>query len=191
MGNLAFGSQKPEKIAPQLNQHLRKEIGATWPIPFGVEGAAGGERPEMMFTVTFDCAGVRPFKLHANVERQGVGARVGELCYSTTLRKNIGAAVELTEPKMFGLSQFAGDAAASGRLNANGKLRRRANRFSRQKTEIGGLTLTAPRFFKIVPQEGGALFVANTLGAPKWFGFRVSLGAKEFLALAAAIEAAL
>jgi hypothetical protein len=195
-------------IAPLIEDRLRREIGASSPVPYVVERGDGpgaavggalarvvhavfGGRAEQLFVIAFDVAGLKPFQLHAGVDKQGLGARVGVLLYSAALAKPIAGEAELEVPLTVGRAKFAGDAAAAGRLNARVDLLKRVAKFSRTNSDAGGVSRIIPRLFRIVPQDGGALLLALTLGRPGCLGFSESLDAREFADLAAAIEAVL
>lgn len=208
MNNLAYSNQQSDKIGPSVEEKLRKEIGAAGPVPYKVEetGAGGTNagtvlgdmakallsgHSNVLFTLVFDVAAPRPATLAAHVARQGVGAHVEALLYSTKLSKPVGSEVTLEAPKMFGSSKFLGDAEAIKKLNANGDLVKRANKLARTESEIGGLTIKMDRLFKLVPQEGGALLVINTLPRATSMGLDAMLDAKEFFDIAALVEKAL
>ncbi len=208
MANTAFGSQKPEKIAPVLEEMLRKEIGAPMPIAYQIMNAetrsvsaqsllsdygrmivGGNETP--LFLLQFTLAMPRPAELQVRVNRQGIGAHVGLLSYAARLVKPIGSEVSLEPPKTFGASKCIGDPQGIARLNNNGDLLKRLNKLARTESEVGGLKLKIERFLKIVPQASGSLFILNTLPRATSMGFGATLDAKEFLDLVALVEATL
>ena len=208
MANTAFGSQKPEKIAPVLEEMLRKEIGAPMPIAYQIMNAetrsvsaqsllsdygrmivGGNETP--LFLLQFTLAMPRPAELQVRVNRQGIGAHVGLLSYAARLVKPIGSEVSLEPPKTFGASKCIGDPLGIARLNNNGDLLKRLNKLARTESEVGGLKLKIERFLKIVPQASGSLFILNTLPRATSMGFGATLDAKEFLDLVALVEATL
>jgi hypothetical protein len=208
MNNLAYGSQQPEKVGPQVEEKLRKELGAAAPLPYKVEAAgtggttAGtvladvarglfGGQANTLFTLVFDLTAPRPAQLRAVVERQGVGCHVGPLLYSAPLSKAVKGEVTLEGPKMFGAAKFTGEADVSAKLNAKGDLLKRLGKLARTESEIGGLTLKMERLVKLAPQEQGALLVVGTLPRSTSMGMDAALDAKEFMDLAALIEGAL
>ena len=207
MGILAFGSQKSDKIAPAIEEKLRKELGAAAPIPYQVEGEGGattvgtvmgdiakglfGGQANILFTVVFDIAAPRHTQLRVNLDRQGVGCHLGALLYATKLSKTVKGEVALEGPKMFGSSKFTGDADAIAKLNSKGDLLKRLGKFARTEAEIGGITVRMDRFVKVLPEEGGAQLIINTLPRPVSMGMDAMLDAKEFIDLAALVEAAL
>jgi hypothetical protein len=133
----------------------------------------------------------RPAQLQVNVNRQGVGSHVGLLLYTAQLSKAVAGEVALEEPKFFGKSKFAGDGAASARLNANGELIKRANNFARVESQSGGLTLKIKRCCKVVPNEGGSLLIVGTLPRPTKMGMSAAIDAKDFFEMAEMVEASL
>jgi len=207
MGISAFGSQKSDKIAPAIEEKLRKELGATAPIPYQVEGEGGsttvgtvmgdvakglfGGKSNILFAVIFDIVAPRKTQLRVNLDRQGVGCHLGALLYSTKLSKIVKGEVILEGPKMFGSSKFTGDADAIARLNAKGDLLKRLGKFARTEAEIGGMTIRMDRFVKILPEESGAQLIINSLPRPVSMGMDAMLDAKEFMDIAAMVEAAL
>ena len=206
MNNLAYNSQQPDKVGPQVEEKLRKELGASAPLMYQVEsGEAGstsvssvlsdmgralvGGKSERLFTLVFDLpasTAPRAAQLRANVNRQGIGSHVGLLLYSTRLNKPVKGEVTL-EAK----GKFGGEAETAARLNAKGDLLKRLGKFARTEAEIGGLKLKIERLVKIMPREDGTLLVVSTLGRTTGMGFDATLDAKEFFDIAGMAEAAL
>jgi hypothetical protein len=208
MNNLAYGNQQPEKVGAQVEEKLRKEIGATTPVPYAVEaGTAGatsaatvlgdvtkglfGGRPDLLFTLVFDLSAPRPAQLRATVDRQGVGCHVSALLYSAKLSKPVKGEAALDAPKLFGGSKFSGDAEAAGKLNAKGDLLKRLGKLVRAEAEIGGLTIHGERLAQVAPVEGGSLVLIGTLPRATAMGMDATLDAKEFFDVLGMIEAAL
>jgi hypothetical protein len=208
MNNLAYTSQDAEKIGAKVEEKVREEVGAGAPLAYQVEeGGAGrlsvgsflkdvgsalvGGKDETLFRLHFDLPSRRPTQLEVNVNRQGVGSHVGLLLYSAKLSKPVNGEVALEDPKFFGKSKFAGDAAASGKLNANGDIIKRANNLARVESQSGGLTLKIKRCCRVVPHEGGSLLVVGTLPRPTKMGMSAAIDAKDFFELADMVEAAL
>lgn len=208
MNNLAYTSQDAEKIGAKVEEKVREEVGAGAPLAYQVEeGGAGrlsvgsfvkdvgsalvGGKDETLFRLHFDLPNRRPTQLEVNVNRQGVGSHVGLLLYSAKLSKPVNGEVALEDPKFFGKSKFAGDAAVSGKLNANGDIIKRANNLARVESQSGGLTLKIKRCCRVVPHEGGSLLVVGTLPRPTKMGMSAAIDAKDFIELADMVEAAL
>ncbi len=179
MANTAFGSQKPEKIAPVLEEMLRKEIGAPMPIAYQIMNAetrsvsaqsllsdygrmivGGNETP--LFLLQFTLAMPRPAELQVRVNRQGIGAHVGLLSYAARLVKPIGSEVSLEPPKTFGASKCIGDPQGIARLNNNGDLLKRLNKLARTESEVGGLKWDARRAFGAGLSMAGAGSVGSS-----------------------------
>jgi len=208
MNNLAYGNQQADKVGAQVEEKLRKEIGATAPVPYQVEagnaaatstatvlgdvtkGLFGG-RPDRLFTLVFDLSSPRPAQLRASVDRQGVGCHVSQLLYSAQLSKKVAGEVSLDPPKMFGGSKFSGDAPTAGKLNAKGDLLKRLGKLVRDEAEIGGLTIHGERLLRVAPSDGGSLVLLSTLPRPTSMGMDASLDAKEFFDVLGMLEAAL
>jgi hypothetical protein len=208
MNNLLYGNQQAEKIGPQVEEKVRKETGSASPVAYSVEsGEAGstsagsvlgdvarglfGGKTNTLFTLVFDIATPRAAQLRTTVIRQGVGAYVGSLLYSTRLSKPVKSEVSLEPPKTFGSSKFIGDADAGAKLNAKGDIAKRVGKFARTKTEMGSITVEMARLFKIVPQDAGSLLIVNTLPRMTSMGMDAAIDAKDFFEIAAMIEAAL
>jgi hypothetical protein len=209
MNNLAYSSQKPDTIGPKVEELLRKEIGAPAPISYDVESgdskaygvgtalgdmgrALFGGRTDVLFNLNFSLTQPRPARLSASVERMGpLGSYVGPLFYSTTLSRPAAGEVALEPPKTFGNSKFVGEPATAAKLNANGDLIKRANKFARTESKTGGGTLKMDPLFKIVPQGTGALLLVATLPRITSMGFGAAVDARDFFDIAAMVEAAL
>jgi hypothetical protein len=208
MNNLAYTSQDAPTVGAKVEEKVREEVGASAPLAYQVEtGEAGtatvssflsdighalvGGADETLFRLNFELTQKRPAQLQVSINRQGVGSHAGLLMYSTKLEKPIAGEVALEDPKFFGKSKFAGDAAAAAKLNGNGDLIKRANDFARVESQSGGLTLKIKRCCKIVPHEGGSMLVITTLPRPIKMGFGAAIDAKDFFDIADMVEAAL
>jgi hypothetical protein len=208
MNNLAYTSQDPATVGAKVEEKVREEVGASAPLAYQVEmGAAAalsvgsflrdvgsaivGGKDQALFHLHFDLPQPRPAQLQVAVNRQGVGAHVGLLLYSTQLAKPVGSEVTLEEPKFFGKSKFTGDGAACGKLNANGELIKRANNFARTESQSGGLTLKIKRCCRLMPNEQGTLLVIGTLPRPVKMGLGAAIDAKDFFDIADMIQATL
>jgi hypothetical protein len=208
MSNLAFGNQNPEKIAPVVEEQLRKELGTTTPVPYEIEPGEGlqttlgtalgevlgtlvGGKEHLLFTIHFHLPGTRLAELRVHLNRQGIGAHAGALLYTSQLARPMSGEVTLEAPKTFGSSKFVGAPTVCARLNTHGDLLKRLGKLARTESQSGGITLKMPRICKIVPHDAGALFILNTLARPTGMGFGANMDAKEFLELAALLEAAL
>ena len=205
--NCAFGSQSPDKIVPQIEEKLKKELGHSAPLAYQVEDRGAekgvgavlkdvaanlfGGKESLLFTIHFQVVQPRPFDLDVHVGRQGVGAHVGSLVYSAKLSKAVAAEVSLEDPKTFGKSKFTGDPAAVEKLNAKSDVLKTANTLARTEGEVGGLKITIKRLCKILPQGGASLLVVQTIPRMTSMGFSCSLDAKEFCDAASLVESAL
>lgn len=208
MNNLIFGNQDSAKIGTSIEEKVRSSVGATAPVPFELEeGGLGrtnvatvlfdmgsvlnGGRPSRLFGYRFTLSAPWPASLHVWVERQGVGAYTGPLLYSATFAKPLASEVSIEAHKSFGTPKFLGDPAAAGKLNAAKDLAKRVDKLLRSETEMGAITVKAPRTFKLAPEAGGSVLVLGTLPRMTSMGMGAEVDAGEFLAIAAAIEAAL
>jgi hypothetical protein len=208
MNNLAYTSQDAGVVGAKVEEKVREEVGASGPLPFQVEageaatasfgsmlsdmaGALLGGKDKTLFNLHFDLPHQRPTHLQVSVNRQGVGSHVGLLLYTAKLSKPVYGEVALEDPKFFGKSKFAGDAAVCGKLNANGELVKRANNLARVESQSGGLTLKIKRCCKIVPHEDGSMLIVGTLPRPVKMGFGAAIDAKDFFDIADMVEASL
>ncbi len=205
---MVFGNQDPAKVGPKVEEALRKDLKLSAPIEFtttsgdagktsaasvmgDVAGALFGGHSDLLFSIDFSIPQPSGCTLKALVFRQGVGAYLGSLVYSTPIDRQLAAPVTLEEPKMFGSPKFAGDPTAAGKLNSAGDLGKRLNKFARTEVDLGSLTVKSPRLIQIGPEGSGAKLVVGTLPKPVMMGMSFSPDAKEFCDLAAAVDSAL
>lgn len=207
MSTLAFRTHDRNKIATQVEEKLRSEIGASTPIPYTIEdgdphstsrGALMGElyrtafggrsSPNLLFTISFNIEQPRPANLRVQVNKQGIGSYAGSLLYSTTLPRPLTEQIQLEDSKA---PRFTGDTEESAKLNANSDLIKRVLKFTRTRSQAGAVTFTIPRYCVLAPDGTQSILVINTLQRPTSFGFSASLDAKEFLDIATLIEATL
>ena len=204
MNVLAYTTQDPAKVAAKIDEKLRDELGLAAPVPYTVEEGSGvgvsagnlisgmgrmlfGGTPDLMYTLVFAIPSPRRVELRAHVNRQGVGSHVGGLLYATQLAKHVVGDVALDEKK----AAFGGEPGLAGKLNGNKDLVKRIDKLARSKASVGGLELTMPRLCLIKPDQAGALFLVGTLGRSHAMGFKMSLDAKEYVDVAALVEAAI
>ena len=208
MNNLAYSNQKPENVAPKVEEIVRKDLGVNDALPFTVdetgatkEGALNailkdgasmlfGGKETNLFTVNFDFQQPRASQLNVQINRQGVGCHAGSLIFSTFINKPIKGPISMEGPKMFGTSKFIGDSEASAKLNNNKDLLKLADKFARTKSDVAG-GLKMDRFFKMEPFNNGATLVIITLARATSMGMSATTDAKDFFAIAQMIEAAL
>jgi hypothetical protein len=208
VNNLIFGNQDPQKIGGAIEEKVRGSVGATAPVPFEIEegglgkanvasvlsdigSALSGGRTSQLFGYKFTLPAPWPTSLHVWVERQGVGAYTGPLLYSATFGKPVASEITIAGHKSFGTPKFLGDPTVAGKLNAAKDLAKRVDKLLRSETEMGAITVKAPRTFKLAPEAGGSVLVLGTLPRMTSMGMSAEVDAGEFLAIAAAIEAAL
>jgi len=208
MNNLAYSTQDVEKVGPKVEELIRKEVGASSTLPYEVEnGGAGkttagtilaesvktlfGGKETLLYTLYFNLSHPRLANLEVHVNKQGIGCHVGSLLYSTMLAKPVSGEAALDAPRTFGSSKFSGDPLASQKLNANGDLVKRANKFARTESQSGGLNIKVDRFFKVAPQGSVSLLVIRTLPRPTSMGMSATVDAKDFFDIAAMVEASL
>jgi hypothetical protein len=204
MNNLAYGGQDPQKIGAQVEELLRKELGAGGPILFEIEDAGTAEKSASsilkdvgthlfsgdttrLLTLHFHITQPRAAELDVRMNRQGLGCYAGSLIFSTVIGKKVGGEVSFSDK-----GEFAGDATAAGKLNAQKDVRKKCEAFAVSKGGITGFEVKLPsRTFKIAPHERGAEIVGVTLPKSKSMGLSATFNSKEFFELAAQIEALL
>jgi hypothetical protein len=203
MGNLAYSTQKPDKIGPNVEEMLRKELGVAQPLPYQVEDAeatkttintvlkegAGlifGRQEVLLFTLNFQIREPRAAQLQVHLNRQGIGCHGGTLIYSCPLSKSAGGEVSLDDR-----GRWAGDTGTVAKLGAVRDLAKRLGNFARTQSNVGGVDIRIQRLVRILPQSSGSLLLIATLPKMVSMGFSASLEAKEFFALAGLIEQAL
>jgi len=210
MGNLAFSTPSPEKIAVAIEQMIQKELGLKTGITYEIKdqntartslhtilGDMGNAlftgTSETLFNLNFTLESPKPAQIMINIARQGIGARGEAIVFTTSINKAIKSDVFLEAPRSFGISKFGGDIEAAAKLNANGALLKRANLFSRVQADIGGFTVRIERFFKISPKEDGNGSELVVVNLPKMvsMGFSALIDIKEFLDITAVIESVL
>lgn len=203
MNNLAYSTQDPQKVAPKVEELLRKELAAAGPIAYEVEDAGAGDTgarsmlkdagtylfggdTTRLLTVHFHITQPRSADLDVHMNRQGVGSYAGSLVFSTVTSKRIADEVSFGDD-----GKFAGDAAAAGKLNASKDLLKKCNAFAVKEGGLTGFEVKFPRLFKIAPSDKGAQIVGATTARSKSMGFSASFGSKEFFELVSLIEATL
>lgn len=209
MGNLAYGHQKTEEIAANVEEMLRKELGMGSPIPYTIEdGNASktslgsvltegasllffGREEVLLFALVFKLPGTREASLRVHVNRQGIGAHGGELLYTAKLNKKIAGELNLMPPKFLSSAKFEGDPQGAEKLNGNKDLIKQITKLARTKANVGGVDITIPLLVRIVPENEGSTLILATLPRMVSLGFSAMFDAQDFLNLAAAIEAAL
>jgi hypothetical protein len=204
MNNLAYSTQQPEKVAGYVEEKLRKETGATAPIPFTVEQMDAGKtsaktvlkdmgsmlfggNTNILFKIVFDITMPRVAQMQAFATRHGIGCIVNSVVFSTVIHKPIAGEVSLDANKNI----FNGDQATAAKLTAKGDLFKRIIKLARTRGDIGGITFTQPRYVELMPLESGCLFALGTIPRQTGMGFDASLDAKEFFDIVAMVEAAL
>ncbi|MEI6123130.1 MAG: hypothetical protein WCQ95_05815 [Bacteroidota bacterium] len=205
MNNFAYQSQKPEVVAPKIEEILRKDLGCTQPLPFSVDaqdapndGMLGailkdsraylfGGKEKLLFTVNFDLDKPQPATIHVNVNRQGIACHAGSVVFSTHISKTVKGEVSLEGPKMFGTSKFVGEPDACAKLNSNKALLVLVDKFARTKSDIGG-GMKMERFVKMEPSPEGATLVIISLPRATSMGMSATTDASQFFEIAQLLE---
>ncbi len=203
MNNLAYANQDREKIAPRVEELLRKELSAGGPISYEVQDGGAGEtgagsmlkdagaflfggNTTRLLTIRFHITQPRSAELDVHMNRQGAGCYAGSLVFSSVMNKRIAGEVSFGDD-----GKFAGEGGAAGKLNANKDLLKKCNAFATTQGGITGFEVKIPRYFKVAPNDYGAQIVGATLPRSKSMGFSASFGSKEFLEIVTLIEATL
>jgi hypothetical protein len=207
VNNLVYGNQQPDKIAASVEEIVRKDVGAAGPITYRIVAgdaaatsvasvladvghALGSGATTLLLTVELDLPGSRPATLTARILRQGVGCYCGSLLFAVTLGRPTSDEATIEDHKSFGTPRFLGGAAA-GRLNAAKDLAKRVDKVLRTEAEMGSIKVRAPRLFRVMPGETGAVLVLGTLPRLTSMGMGATTDAREVLEIAGAVEAAL
>lgn len=203
MNNLAYATQDPLKVAPKVEELLRKELAAGRPVAYEVEAEDAGEtgarsmlkdagtylfggNTTRLLTIHFHITQPRSADLDVHLNRQGAGCYAGSLVYSSVTGKRVASEVSFGDD-----GKFAGDAAAAGKLNTSKDLLKKCAAFAVKEGGLTGFEVKFPRLFKIAPNDNGAQIVGATAARSKSMGFSASFGSKEFFELVSLIEAAL
>jgi hypothetical protein len=193
---MEFNTKNPEKIGSLIEQQVRKELGATTPLPYEIEGpGAAGEGSAYWRSITggdalilcylhFDLPAPRPTQLRIAMNRTMVGCYVGRVQYVTMIERAVGSKVYLDAPRpwFWQKSKFLGDEVACEKLNAHDEFVKQANKFARGKLNLGSTTVRIDRLFGLLPGESGTEFVAAVLVGD------YKIGVKEFFKLASMFE---
>ncbi|HEY6329575.1 MAG TPA: hypothetical protein VI756_09560 [Blastocatellia bacterium] len=204
MNNLAYNSRNPQEVGPKVEELIRKEFGAAGAVPYSVAdgeaytiGAAlktalvGGQL-HSLFQLNFELPPPRPGRLEVSMDEMGVGCFAGSTVYSAKLSKPVSSEVSLEgRAGLFGKAKFAGDQAASAKLNANGDLVKLATKVARTESTFGGRKLIRERLFKLVPDGNGCVLIIGSLPRTTSAGFSATVDSKDFFELTALIERAL
>ncbi len=205
MASLSYLGQNPEKIAPRIEELVRKELGAPTPIPYQIlPGTSGGatagsllsewahaqmrmtQQADALFYVHFSLAWPRPFELQISVIRQGLGALVGKCSFAVPMAKPVRGPLSLGQLKLMSARGFSGDPATSARLNANRDLLAKAYGLTVSTSTIGRTKLTISHYLQIQPARSGSLLVVNRLA--KALLFSVDMGVKDVMAFVPMLE---
>lgn len=205
MPGLRYLSQKPENIAPRIEQLVRTELKAPTPIPYQIlPGTSGGATPGSLLSewahaqmrlsqqvtalcyVHFSLAWPRPFELQVSVIRHGLSALVGKCTFAVPMAKPVRGPVNLEPVSLMGPKGFTGEPATSARLNGNRELLIKAHRLAISTSTIGRTKITIPHYFQIQPARTGSLLVVNRLA--RSFFFSVNMGIGDMLAFVPMME---
>jgi hypothetical protein len=201
-------TNKPEKIAPDIEKLLRKEVGAPTPLTWQIQDAGTGgvtvgsllkdwtykqehlrHNAVPLYYIRFALSQPRPFELQVTIDREGLGAIGGILAYAAPLRKPVRGPIRLAPAKLLGYSNFVGDPETVARLNSTNDLRKLANHLAMTQAMAGKVELNIARYLEILPAPTGSVLLVHSLARTGLLG--ISLGAKDLIALANALEAAL
>ena len=207
MAFLLFNTHQPEKIAPKVEELLRKEVGAPVPLAYqlldaGTGGVTAGSllrdagssildsKGTVLFFMQFALPQPRPFELRVTINRSGIGGYVGQLSYAVRLMKPVNGEISIEPPKWFGLgsSKFLGNAEAVARLNKNGKVIKYANDLAVNSGKAGTIDFSIDYCLKILPQTAGSLLILNTVPVQTKMGLGMTLNLKKVFDFAALLD---
>ena len=206
MNNLAYNSRNPQEVGPKVEELIRKELGSVGPLPYSVadrsaepfavgsalKTALVGGRLQSLFQLNFELPPPRPGRLEVSMDEMGVGCFAGSTLYSARLSKSVGSELNLVgRAGFFGKAKFAGDQAASAKLNADSEVVKLAGKVARTESTFGGRKLIRELLFKIIPDPNGCLLIIGSLPRTTSAGLSATVDSKEFLELTALIERAL
>jgi hypothetical protein len=207
---LLFNTHQPEKIAPKVEELLRKEIGAPVPLAYQIldAGTAGvtrgsllsdagsgmlGSKGTELFFLQFALPQPRPFELRVTINRSGIGGYVGQLSYVVRLMKPVDGEISLDSPRWFGLvsSKFLGNAEAVARLNKNGRVVKQANDLAVNSGKAGTIDFSIDYCLKILPHAAGTLLILNTVPVQTKMGLGMTLNLKKVFDFATLLDTAI
>lgn len=204
MLNFVYNTQDINKIAPVVENTLRKELRLSTQVPCQIipTGKNGITAKGLLldtlnirttiYFLQFAVPGPRPFQLQAKIDRQGIGALLMSLTYSAQLAKPIAGEVSLEPLKVFGASKFVGDDQTASRLNGNKALIKKANQLTRTESELGQFKFEIERYLKITPQESYPLLTVHSLPRKTGLvGLKATLNSNDFVELVSLMEATL
>lgn len=206
----SFVSSNIEKIAPKIEEWIRKELGVSSSLRYQIEKAdarsttftdllragLGGSMDEI-HRLVFDLPHDKPVSLRVSLWKFSYGSVIGTLLYSGELSKPISGEVRIEKPDSIMHDKFVGDSTVADKLNGDRELVKRANQFISQRLSLGGGTsLKAEGYFGIRPYESKSLLIARTMLKQNFLGGvfglgGLSFGVNEFFDIASTIDAAL
>lgn len=147
-----------------------------------------GSKHKKLFTVLATIKEPRVIHVEIPISKIPEGGAYGGILYYSTL-----IPVPLQGEMSFNGFRFSSftdgpDSILAERVNANSALLNMANSFAQTMGKVAGYSLSVPRYFQLIPQEGGCLLKVATFPIITMFGFGCSLRAKEFVALADMVE---
>ena len=147
-----------------------------------------GSKHKKLFTVVATIKEPRVIQVEIPISKipEG-GAYGGILYYSTLIPIPLQGEISFNGVRFSSLTDGP-DTTLAKRINANSALLNMANSFARTAGKVAGYSLSAPRYFQMIPQDGGCLLKVATFPIMTMFGFSCSLRAQEFVTLTGAIE---
>jgi hypothetical protein len=205
MAMLSYRTHDLDVIAPQVEEVVRKDLGAAMRVPFRVRagssapfsarelgrdivGLAIGHRPSTVGFIEFDLPWHRAAVLTVTMDRVGVSSISGSLHYAVDLARPLDGAVGFELPKLLRSGRFTGGPAAA-RLNAEPALAKRLGKVVRAQAAAGTMIVQIAAGFGLKPvDETSSRLIILTLPG----GIRSpTTDAGEVLAIARAVEAKL
>ena len=206
MGNrLVYRTREPDKIAQQLEERVRADLGAASPVPYEVHDTRAlaqggglsdlgrlmiGSHLESIATIVFRLPWHRPASLAVIASRVGLTAQCGSLLYEVDFDGPTGGPIGF-QKKAF-VAGAGADPATVARLNAVPDLGKRLDKVLRERSAFGAMVMEQPTHFAIEPAEQGSRMLLRTLGRPTGLLMNnATTDAGEVLGIARLIEGAL
>lgn len=203
--NLIYRTREPEKIAEQLEERVRADLGSSTKVPYeihdtrdlaqgGVLGDMGrmmvGGRLEPIATIVFALPWHGTATLAVIASRVGLTAQCVSLLYQVDFDRQLDAPITI-DKKTFASSGTEASRMAA-KLNAIPELAKRVDKVLRERTVFSALVHEQQPHFSIEPEGPVARMWLRTLARPT--GLLMSGGttdAGEVMSIAQAIEPAL
>lgn len=201
-----------ERLAISCEKYLRKELASPTPLAYQlIEGNAPTLKWKGLLTdvgevllpgarnmsnvigfAHFTLEQPRPFELQVTFSRFGMRPVLSRLAYVMPLTRPVAGVVNMEGiTRLFNSYKggFTGDPDTISRLNLQRELIVSAHKLKVYTTRNGSLTVTIPKYFRIVPHNGASVLILHRL--PKQGFITPNLGARDLIAFISQLEAVL